>query len=69
VHSTLDRKDRTVVFGAVRSYGSTTYDVGVYNTWVAETMFKILTDFKASLAKYPPIKVGTPDPYTPPAIR
>jgi len=41
-------------------------DVGVYNTWVAEPMFKILAGFQASLKKYPPIKVGTPDPYTPP---
>jgi arylsulfatase A-like enzyme len=41
-------------------------DVGPYNTWVAEPMFKILAEFEASLKKYPPIKLGTPDPYTPP---
>jgi arylsulfatase A-like enzyme len=41
-------------------------DVGVYNSWVAEPMFKILANFEASLKKYPPIKAGTPDPYTPP---
>jgi hypothetical protein len=27
---------------------------------------KIIGEFEASLKKYPPIKVGTPDPYTPP---
>jgi hypothetical protein len=41
-------------------------DVGVYNTWVAEPMFKILADFQESLRKYPPIQAGTPDPYVPP---
>jgi arylsulfatase A-like enzyme len=41
-------------------------DVGAYNTWVAEPMFKIIAEFQASLGKYPPIKAGTPDPYTPP---
>jgi arylsulfatase A-like enzyme len=41
-------------------------DVGAYNTWVAEPMFKIIAEFQASLQKYPPIKAGTPDPYTPP---
>ena len=41
-------------------------DVGVYNTWVADPMMKILVDFQTSLKKYPPIKPGTPDPYMPP---
>jgi len=41
-------------------------DVGAYNTWVADPMFKIIREFETSLKKYPPIKVGTPDPYTPP---
>jgi arylsulfatase A-like enzyme len=41
-------------------------DVGAYNTWVAEPVMKIIRDFQASLMEYPPIKVGTPDPYTPP---
>jgi len=27
----------------------------------------IVGDFEASLKKYPPVKLGTPDPYTPPA--
>jgi hypothetical protein len=44
-------------------------DVGAYNTWVAEPMLKIVGDFQASSQKYPPIKVGTPDPYTPPAVQ
>jgi arylsulfatase len=29
-------------------------------------MVKILGEFQESLKKYPPIKVGTPDPYVPP---
>lgn len=41
-------------------------DVGAKNSWVAEPMMKILGEFLASLKKYPPIKVGTPDPYLPP---
>jgi arylsulfatase A-like enzyme len=40
-------------------------DVAIYNTWVAEPMVKIISDLEASLKKYPPIKLGTPDPYTP----
>jgi len=41
-------------------------DVAAFNTWVAEPMIKIVGAFEASLKKYPPIKIGTPDPYTPP---
>ncbi len=41
-------------------------DVGAYNSWVAEPMMKILGEFEESMKKYPPIKLGTPDPYTPP---
>jgi hypothetical protein len=41
-------------------------DVAPYNTWVVAPMLKIVADFEASLKKYPPIKLGTPDPYTPP---
>jgi arylsulfatase len=40
-------------------------DVAPYNTWVADPMLKIISDFEGSLKKYPPIKLGTPDPYTP----
>jgi arylsulfatase len=32
-------------------------------------MVKIVGAFEASLRKYPPIKLGTPDPYTPPVVR
>ena len=42
-------------------------DVGAYNTWIADPMFKIIAEFEGSLKKYPPIKMGTPDPYTPPS--
>ena len=41
-------------------------DVGAYNSWVADPVVKIVGEFEASLKRYPPIKVGTPDPYTPP---
>jgi arylsulfatase len=41
-------------------------DVLTYNTWVATVMTKILVEFDDSLKKYPPIKMGTPDPYLPP---
>jgi arylsulfatase len=42
-------------------------DVAAFNTWVADPMVKIVGQFEASFKKYPPIKIGTPDPYTPPA--
>ena len=41
-------------------------DVAAYNSWVADPVMQIIGEFEASLKKYPPIKVGTPDPYTPP---
>lgn len=41
-------------------------DVGVYHSWVGDEVRKIVAEFVASLKKYPPIKLGTPDPYTPP---
>jgi arylsulfatase len=41
-------------------------DVAIYNTWVTGPMLKIIGDLETSLKKYPPIKLGTPDPYTPP---
>jgi arylsulfatase A-like enzyme len=37
-------------------------DVAAKSTWVAEPMMKIVGEFLESLKKYPPIKVGTPDP-------
>jgi arylsulfatase A-like enzyme len=42
-------------------------DVAAFNTWVTFPMVKIISEFQASLQKYPPIKSGTPDPYSPPA--
>jgi len=30
-------------------------------------MTKIVNDFEESVKKYPPIKMGTPDPYQPPS--
>lgn len=44
-------------------------DVGAYNSWVADPVEKVVGEFEASLKKYPPIKLGTPDPYTPPSPR
>jgi arylsulfatase len=41
-------------------------DLGAKASWVAVPMTKILTKWQESLAKYPPIKMGTPDPYVPP---
>ncbi len=41
-------------------------DAGATNSWVGVPMTKILVDFEQSLKKYPPIKAGTPEPYTPP---
>jgi arylsulfatase len=40
-------------------------DVGAKYSWVAEPVFKIIAELEGSLRKYPPIKIGTPDPYVP----
>jgi arylsulfatase A-like enzyme len=40
-------------------------DVLMYNSWVTNPMMQIIGEFEASLKEYPPIKVGTPDPYVP----
>jgi hypothetical protein len=40
-------------------------DVAAYNCWVADPAVRIVGEMEASLKKYPPIKLGTPDPYTP----
>jgi arylsulfatase A-like enzyme len=37
-------------------------DVAAYNTWVLDPVVRIVGEFQQSLKKYPPIKVGTPDP-------
>jgi arylsulfatase A-like enzyme len=44
-------------------------DVGAQNSWVADPVVKIIGELEASLKIHPPIKVGAPDPYTPPAPR
>jgi arylsulfatase A-like enzyme len=44
------------------------HDVAAYNTWVFDPVFKIVAIFQMSLKKYPPIKLGTPDPYMPPTL-
>jgi len=41
-------------------------DVMIYHSWVTNPMNKIRNDFEESLKTHPPIKMGTPDPYTPP---
>ena len=41
------------------------HDVLEYNSWVTYPMMKIISELEASLKEYPPIKVGTPDPYVP----
>jgi arylsulfatase A-like enzyme len=41
-------------------------DVGAKNSWVADPVMKIIGELEASFRKYPPIKLGTPDPYVPP---
>lgn len=41
-------------------------DVLVHANWVAHPMTKLISDLEASFKKYPPIAMGTPDPYTPP---
>lgn len=40
-------------------------DVMAKTTWVAAPMLKIVGQWEASLKEYPPIKMGTPDPYVP----
>ncbi len=40
-------------------------DVAAQNSWVADPVVKIVGELEVSLKKKPPIKVGTPDPYTP----
>ncbi|MGR9210208.1 arylsulfatase [Rhizobium leguminosarum] len=41
-------------------------ETGLRNTWAATPAIGVMVDFEKSLAQYPPIKIGTPDPYTPP---
>jgi hypothetical protein len=41
-------------------------DVAAKNSWVADPVMKIIGELETSFRKYPPIKLGTPDPYVPP---
>ena len=42
-------------------------DVLIHDGWVTYPMMKIVNEFEESLKKFPPIKMGTPDPYQPPS--
>jgi len=42
------------------------HDVLIDDGWVTYPMMKIVNDLEESLRKFPPIKMGTPDPYHPP---
>ena len=42
------------------------YNVNVDSTWIMPVVFKKIIAFQRSLAKEPPIRLGTPDPYVPP---
>lgn len=44
-------------------------DVGPHNSWVAEHLMKITDDLLKSFKEYPPIPMGTPEPYQPPVKR
>lgn len=41
-------------------------DVAAKASWVAAPVMSLLQEWEASLKRYPPIKMGTPDPYVPP---
>ena len=42
-------------------------ETGIRNTWNAQPLMKVVTEFEASLKEHPPIRPGTPDPYSPAA--
>ena len=41
-------------------------DVFTHNSWITNACMKIRNQLEESLVRSPPIKMGTPDPYTPP---
>jgi arylsulfatase len=43
------------------------HDVAAKVSWIGLPLTKLLTDWETSLKRYPPIKMGTPDPYVPPS--
>jgi arylsulfatase len=42
-------------------------DVKDVNPWVASAAGRIVSDFEATLKRFPLIPIGTPDPYVPPS--
>jgi arylsulfatase len=44
-------------------------DVLAANAWAEAEIGRVVSEFKASLEKYPLIPVGTPEPYSPPGSR
>ena len=42
---------------------------GAQYAWIVQPAGKILSDYQASLKKYPPIPPGAPDPYVPPTAK
>jgi arylsulfatase len=73
----LHLKEMDTVFGEVKEYGvpklynlyrdmSERENVFFADTWVPKAAMPKLTEHAVSLQKEPPIKPGTPDPYTPP---
>jgi arylsulfatase len=43
------------------------YNMASEATWVLPVMFEKIIEFQSTLVAEPPIQLGTPDPYTPPA--
>jgi hypothetical protein len=41
-------------------------DMGAKDGWVSVPMMKMVANFEEGLKQYPPIKMGTPEPYSPP---
>jgi hypothetical protein len=41
-------------------------DIKDLNPWAFSILGKVVDDFNATLERYPPIPLGTPDPYKPP---
>ena len=73
----LNFKEQDTVFSEVREYltpraynlltdPGETYNILFPHTWVAKAALTQLEEHGQSLAEYPPIRPGTPDPYEPP---
>lgn len=59
--------ERTMKLFNLRSDPKEETDIKDANPWVQSAIGKIVSDFWATVEKYPLIPVGTPDPYTPPS--